>query len=433
MELQERVKKNLTECILPFWMSLRDDENGGFYGLVDPELSLHKDGEKGVILCSRILWTFSYAYITLGDSKYLDYAKHAYEFLRDACVDKERGGVYWSVSYDGKPLDTTKHSYNHSFAVYGLATYYEASGDREALDLALQLFEVIEEHFTDEVGYTEAFDIDFKPSTNEKLSENGVEAAKTMNTALHIMEAYTVLYKVLKYGPTGYISEAGTQTIPASAYSDEVELYGDEENDIYIGRVLEKLEAVLDTFAEKMDQGNNRLEVFFDKDFNSIIDLQSYGHDIEASWLIDRALEVLDDDLKSDNISKLCKLTDNLAEVIFSIAVADDGSVLNECERGVVNRKRIWWVQAEAIIGFVNYAMKHRDSASPEISDKYMAAANAVWEFCENYFLDKREGGEWFSELNDDLTPDLSKNIVDIWKCPYYTSRMCMEIINRLK
>lgn len=421
--LKEGVKKNLVECILPFWMSLKDDQYGGFYGLVDPELKVHKDGEKGVILCSRILWTFSSAYMTLGDEKYLEYAEHAYRFLRDKCIDKERGGVYWSVNYDGTPCDTTKHSYNHSFAVYALATYFEATGDAEALKLAIDMFEIIEEKFTDDVGYTEAFDVNFRPSSNEKLSENGVEAAKTMNTALHIMEAYTVLYKVLRFGPS--VSSESAMEVGSDGYPEE-----GLDTAEYMGRVQERLEAILECFADKIYQGNDRLEVFFDKDFKSIIDLQSYGHDIEASWLIDRTLEVLDDQYMGDSYIKLCKLTDKLAETILNIAVEKDGSVLNECERGVVNRKRIWWVQAEAIIGFVNYYQKH--NGDDHAANKYMEAAENVWSFCENHFLDKRPGGEWYNELSDDLTPDLSMDTVNLWKCPYHTARMCMEVIERL-
>ncbi len=421
--LKEGVKKNLVECILPFWMSLKDDQYGGFYGLVDPELKVHKDGEKGVILCSRILWTFSSAYMTLGDEKYLEYAEHAYRFLRDKCIDKERGGVYWSVNYDGTPCDTTKHSYNHSFAVYALATYFEATGDAEALKLAIDMFEMIEEKFTDDVGYTEAFDVNFRPSSNEKLSENGVEAAKTMNTALHIMEAYTVLYKVLRFGPS--VSSESAMEVGSDGYPEE-----GLDTAEYMGRVQERLEAILECFADKIYQGNDRLEVFFDKDFKSIIDLQSYGHDIEASWLIDRTLEVLDDQYMGDSYIKLCKLTDKLAETILNIAVEKDGSVLNECERGVVNRKRIWWVQAEAIIGFVNYYQKH--NGDDHEADKYMEAAENVWSFCENHFLDKRPGGEWYNELSDDLTPDLSMDTVNLWKGPYHTARMCMEVIERL-
>ena len=413
--LAESVKKNLTECILPFWMKLKDEENGGFYGLVDPEISVHKDAVKGVILTSRILWSFSEAYLTLGDMKYLEYAKHAYVFLRDKCVDKERGGVYWSVTYDGKPSDSQKHSYNHSFAIYALATYYEATGDEEALKLAIELFEVVEKHFNDGNGYTEALDVSFNPSSNEKLSENGVMAARTMNTALHIMEAYTVLFKVLKYGP------ADTEYMEC----------GLEGADEYSGMVQEKIEKVLDCFADKIYQGKDRLEVFFDKDFNPIIDLWSYGHDIEASWLIDRALEVLDEDYIGDSLPKLKRLTDLLAETIYKTAISEDGSMLNECERGVVNTKRIWWVQAEAIIGFVNYYQKHGGDANPEVSG-YLKAAEAVWDICDKYFIDRRDGGEWFNELFEDLTPDRSMNIVDEWKCPYHTSRMCMEILKRM-
>ena len=207
-----------------------------------------------------------------------------------------------------------KHTYNQAFAIYALSSYYDASGDKEALDIAFSIYDVIEAHCKDDKGYLEAFDRNFQPVSNEKLSENGVMAEKTMNTLLHVFEGYTELYRVTK---------------------DK--------------RVGENLRWMLDIFAKKVyNPDKKRQEVFFDKDWNTLIDLYSYGHDIETSWLIDRGLEILNYPAVTE---KLSPITDTLAEQIYKIAYKDH-SVINECERGVDNTTRVWWVQAESVLGF---------------------------------------------------------------------------------
>ena len=291
------------------------------------------------------------------------------------------------MNYDGSPKDTTKHTYNQAFSIYALSAYYEASGDSEALDLALQLFHTIEEKCTDEGGYLEAFTREFKPESNDKLSENGVLAERTMNTLLHALEAYTELYKVSKDS-----------------------------------KVKERLKWLLDVFADKVYNPElKRQEVFFDKDYNSLIDLYSYGHDIETSWLLDRATEVLGE---AEYTEKITKITDILAEQIYELAF-DGHSVLTECEKGVPYTVRVWWVQAESIVGFINAYQKSGDK-------KYYEAAEKVWEYIKEYFIDKRPGSEWFWDLNADGTPRVGRPIVEPWKCPYHNGRMCLEIMSRL-
>ena len=191
----EEVKKELTGHIIPFWNKLRDDENGGFYGFMSYNLKLDKQADKGVILHARILWFYSKAYITLGDKTLLDNARHAYEFIKNHCIDYEYGGVYWMMNYKGEPADTMKHTYNIAFAIYALSCYYNASGDKEALELAYKLFHDIENNTLDEYGYREAFDRQWNLVSNDALSENGLHADKTMNAILHLIEAYTELYK----------------------------------------------------------------------------------------------------------------------------------------------------------------------------------------------------------------------------------------------
>lgn len=383
--MAKEMKDHLEEGIIPFWEALKDNEKGGYYGYMDSNLVVDKEATKGCILNNRILWFFSNAYMALKKPELLECAEHAYQFLVEHCYDHEMGGVYWSLTAEGEVEDSTKHTYNQAFAIYALASYYDASGKREALDYAYKIYEVIEKHCKDDKGYLEAFTRDFKPESNEKLSENGVMAEKTMNTLLHVYEGYTELLRVT----------------------------GDEN-------VAENIRFMLDIFADKVYNPELvRQEVFFDKDWNTLIDLHSYGHDIETSWLIDRGVHVLDDEAYT---KKILPITQKLAQKIYERAYVDH-SLLNECERGVDDTTRVWWVQAETVIGFVNEYEKSGD-------EKYLTAAEDVWDYIKTYVIDKR-CGEWFWCVDKDHKAS-DKPIVEPWKCPYHNGRMCMEIMRRL-
>ena len=383
----EEVKEHLLHTIIPFWKNLRDNEHGGYYGWLGYDLALDKKAVKGCILNSRITWFFAHAYTLLKDESLLDEAKHGFAFMKDYCFDKENGGIYWSITYDGKPEDTTKHTYNQAFCIYALSSYYEASKDEEALAMAKELFHIIEEKCTDEVGYLEAFDREFHLIENDKLSENGVIADKTMNTLLHVFEAYTELYRVSK----------------------------DTE-------VKKRLEWILDTIADKIYNPKlHRQEVFFDKNYNSILDLHSYGHDIETAWLLNRGVDVLGEEAYQ---KKMGPIIDDLTAQVYKVAF-DGHSLANECEKGVVNTHRIWWVQAETVIGFLNGYQRN-----PE-KKEYLEAAKSEWQFIKDYVIDKREGSEWFWEVDENGKPYPDRPIVEPWKCPYHNGRMCIEVIRR--
>ena len=381
-EFLNEVKSELTSKIIPFWRGLRDDENGGYIGLVDFDLKRFPDAERGCILNSRILWFFSEAYMFLADDALLNEADHAYEMLIKM-TDSENGGVYWSVSPDGRVLDSTKHTYNQAFAIYALSAYFRASGKKEALSRAFGLFDLIESKCRDKDGYLEAFTVDFRPAGNDKLSENGVEAGRTMNTLLHVMEGYTGLYEASK--------------------------------DV---KVREKLYEIVDIFEHKIyNRGRRRQEVFFDKDYNTLIDLHSFGHDIETSWLMDHTLDVLGD---GELTKRIRPLLIEMAYNTYDLAFTDHGFA-NECERGKTDTTRIWWVQAEALLGFKN-AYKHtRD-------EKFREAYLSQWRYIRDVLTDKREGSEWFWSVSEDGTPS-HKPIVEPWKCPYHNGRMCLEIL----
>ena len=384
--IAQAARTMLTQRLLPFWQALRDEAHGGYYGYMDFDLRIDRQAEKGCILNSRILWFFSEAAMATGDENLIPYARHACRFLTDKCLDREQGGVYWSVTYNGKPLDATKHTYNQAFAIYALSAYYRLTGEREALALAKELFELIETRCTDAGGYLEAFTRDFRPASNEKLSENGVMAERTMNTLLHVFEGYSGLYQAEK-----------------------------------IPEVSAALERILDIYARKVYNPRlRRQEVFFDKDYRTLIDLTSYGHDIESSWLIDWGCSLLENPALMEKIAAIdSALADSVLRAAFN------GSLTNECERGTVDTHRIWWVQAEALLGFVNEFIKH-----PDRTDCRDAAAS-LWRYITEKLEDRRPGGEWFWRLDEAGEPDREKPIVEPWKCPYHNGRMCMELIRR--
>jgi len=394
--MKQEIYNHLTGNLIPYWEKISDDKFGGFFGLVTADGQINKEAEKGTILHARILWFFSNASILLG--KEIPAAKHAYEWIKNTAWDNDEGGVYWSTTYDGKPLDTTKHTYCQAFAVYGLSSYYLLTKDKEALELAIKLYHIIEDRCMGELSYREAFNKDFTPTSNEKLSENGVEAYYTMNTLLHTMEAYTELLRALR--------EAGENALAAEVETKLNNHLRIEYQYIYSPKLKRQM-------------------VFFDEKFNSIIDLYSYGHDIETSWLLDRTIDVLGD--KCENKEALLAMTKQFAEEVYTIAF-DGHSLANECDKGIVNTSRIWWVEAETVLGFMHAYQKTGD-------EKYKEAAEKVWQYIKHNFILAESFGdepaEWRNEL-DMYGNSKEMDLVSIWKCPYHNGRMCIELINNL-
>ena len=372
-------REHLERKILPFWEKLKDEEAGGFYGYMDESLQVDKKAVKGCILNSRILWTFSTAGRVLGDASLRPYADHAFAFLKKFC-DPLYGGVYWSVTWDGHPADTTKHTYCQAFAVYGLAAYYRLTGNPEALTMAMELFRLIESRCRDAGGYLEALKADFTPESNEKLSENGVMASRTMNTLMHVLEAEAELYRA---HPSEDVREAGR----------------------------EALDRFLNVFYHPLER---RLEVFCDAEYHSLLDMQSYGHDIEGSWLIWDAAETLLPEGEREPWRRMCT---DLLESATERAFTDHG-LHYEIVDGAVNGNRAWWPQAEAVLGFAFGWRMTGDRA-------WLGRIRQQWDYIRRVIVDPREGGEWFNELREDGT-SLHKPEVEEWKCPYHNGRMCL-------
>ena len=404
-------KNHLKKVILPYWNSMKDTENGGFYGFKTYELETLKENEKGCILHSRILWFYSNTYLTIGGEDNLKNATHTYEFIKKYCFDNVYGGIYWMLNADGSVKDPIKNAYNQAFCIYGLASYYRATKNQEALALAYRLFECLETYCKDDYGYKEAFTQDWKAPVESAICDQGVVAEKTMNTLLHVLEAYTELFLADAHPVVG---EALAKTLEIAAHK----VYNPE-------------------FV--------RLETFFDSKMGSLADIHSYGHDIEATWLLDRGAKVLEDVISKDSgkhayyspkALEIAKETLSYTPLVAKriLEVAFDGEALNNESRGEiaeakglgkehVDTDRIWWVQAEAVVGFVNAYEVTKD-------EKYLEAAKKIFSYIENVLTDKRPGSEWFWAVSKDGKPD-THGITEPWKCPYHNGRMCLELISR--
>ncbi|MDR0248582.1 MAG: AGE family epimerase/isomerase [Oscillospiraceae bacterium] len=376
--------RHLQGCILPFWMKMADGR-GGYYGEADFYGAPNKDAVKGCVLNSRILWTFSACARLTGDAAYKPYADRALAFLEGAFLDGEYGGLYWSARPDGSPSDTRKQTYAQAFGIYALAEYGRAFGHGGAIALARNLYDCLETHVRCEAhgGYIEAATRSWGKSEDMRLSSKEPNCPKSMNTHLHVLEAYTNLAAVT----------------------------GGED-------VRRSLAAALAVMTEKILTDGSRFSLFFDYDWTSLSREVSYGHDIEGSWLLCEAAHTLGDARLIGNTRETAAL---MAERVYREALAEGG---RGGARGGEGERREWWVQAEAAVGLYNAYELTGD-------DKYAAAAAAVWDYIMERFADG-ERGEWHSELDGDGLPDKSMPKAGFWKCPYHNSRACIELASRL-
>lgn len=414
-EMQDVVKNN----ILRFWMEkMLDREQGGFYGRIDGQGVLHKDAEKGAILNARILWSFSAAYRVLKTPEYLKMAKRAKEYIINHFIDKEYGGVYWSLDSKGNPLDTKKQFYAIGFAIYGMSEYARATGDREALECALQLFDCIEEHALDHQynGYIEACTREWGEIADMRLSELDANYPKSQNTHLHIIEPYTNLFRCLKELDT----TESVNYVPVIGAVLPVDVAVPQETK---NRVEAALRNIINIFTDRiLNPETHHLDLFFDMDWTrGAGHLESYGHDIECSWLIHEAALVLGD---SDVLKKVEPIVQMVAKASEK-GLRPDGSMIHEAnlDTGHVDDDLHWWVQAENVVGWFNLYQYFDD-------EQALDRAVRCWQYIKDNLIDY-ENGEWYWSRHPDGTLNTVDDKAGFWKCPYHNSRMCLEIIER--
>ncbi|MDI1255607.1 MAG: AGE family epimerase/isomerase [Flavobacterium sp.] len=379
------------ENILSYWLTKTFDfKNEGYIGQIDFSEKQNFKAVKGSVLNARILWTFSAAYQIFPNDRVLGGAKRAFDFIHKYCYSKN-SGVYWSVTSEGKPFDSKNQIYALAFTIYGATEYYLISKDERALDMAKDIFGLIQKHSYDKIngGYFEAFTADWKQIEDLRLSDKDANEKKTMNTHLHIVEAYTNLYKV----------------------------WPNEDLKLAIIKLLKVIET---HFINHM---SGHLKLFFDEEWNEKPDVISYGHDIEAAWLLLQCAEVTNE---KDLIERYQKYAILMADATFEGIDTNDGGLWYEylpSEKMLITEKH-WWPQSELLIGLFNAWELTNDK-------KYLDAVYKNWEFIGNHILDKKNG-EWIWGINSDNTP-IKKDKVGFWKCPYHNSRACIEILKRIK
>lgn len=418
-QLKREMQDVLTKNILPFWTDrMVDRDNGGFYGRIDGHGRLYPEAEKGAILNARILWAFSAAYRVLNDPSYLDMATRAKDYLIDHFLDPDYGGVYWSVDYKGEPLDTKKQFYAIGFAIYGLSEYARATGDREALDIALQLFDSIEQHAFDSAnnGYIEAMTRDWQPIADMRLSELDANYPKSQNTHLHIIEPYTNLLRCLK-------EQAARQSIDYLPVIGAVLPVDVSVSQDIVFEVEAAVRNLIDIFCDHiLNPSTHHLDLFFENDWTRGAGrLESYGHDIECSWLLHEAALVVGDPGYINKVEPVVLQVARASEK----GLRPDGSMIHEAnlDSGHVDDDLHWWVQAENVVGWMNI---YQYFGNQSALDK----AVRCWQYIKQNLIDW-ENGEWYWSRRADGTLNLDDDHAGFWKCPYHNSRMCLEIIER--
>ena len=414
-EMQDVVENN----ILRFWMDqMMDCEHGGFYGRMAGNGELHPEAEKGAILNARILWSFSAAFRVLKHPEYLEAATRAKDYIIEHFIDQEYGGVYWSVDYEGNPLDTKKQFYAIGFVIYGLTEYARATGDREALDYALELYECIEEHAFDSVhnGYIEACTREWGEIADMRLSELDANYPKSQNTHLHIIEPYTNLLRCLKEMQ----AQETCDYLPALGAVLPVGVSVPKE---LIDRVAGSVRNLIEIFTDKiLNAETNHLDLFFEMDWTrGAGHLESYGHDIECSWLMHEAALVLGD----------AKVLAKVEPIVQAVAKASekglnaDGSMIHEAnlDTGHVDDDLHWWVQAENVVGWYNIWQHFGD-------EEALNRAEKCWHYIKEQLIDWNHG-EWYWSRHANGVLNTVDDKAGFWKCPYHNSRMCLEIIER--
>ncbi|AXB58826.1 AGE family epimerase/isomerase [Flavobacterium fluviale] len=395
MSLQRKLlKSELTselDSILKYWSEHTvDEQNGGFAGQIDFNDQRIENAEKGSVLNSRILWTFSASYQTTKNENHKKLAERAFEFLIAYFYDTKFGGLFWSINEDKTPKDTKNQIYALAFAIYGLSEYYVISKNEKALEIAKNLYLKIQEHSYDPVnkGYFEAFTRDWQPIEDLRLSAKDANEKKTMNTHLHIIEGYVNLYKVWK----------------------------DEK---LLEDIIELLETI-DKYFINIETGHLRL--FFNENWIEKPDVVSYGHDIEAAWLLQQCAEISGNE----------KLIENYKKYAVQIAEAtkegldSDGGLWYEFdpEKNKLIAEKHWWPQAEALIGFYNaYQLTGKE--------EYLDIVYKNWKFIKKHILDQ-QNGEWVWGIFDDYSL-MQKDKAGFWKCPYHNGRACLELISRIQ
>jgi cellobiose epimerase len=377
--------------IANWWLTKSfDAHNGGFVGQIDTRAAPVPAANKGVVLHSRMLWFFSEVAQVSPAGHYHIAAGRAYHYLLMHFRDTQFGGVFWELDRDGQVVDSKKHTYASCFFIYALCAYHRLTGEAEPLDVAMSCFDAIESHARDPMlgGYVEAFSRDWQPIEDMRLGAGDINAPKTMNSHLHLIEAYSALHGAC----------------PSA-------------------RTAEALRHALEIFCTRIaDPDAGHLRQFFDMQWSDLSRSVSFGHDIEASWLLREAAGCLGDPLL---IEVALEISARLARACLRDGIGAHGQLCSQylCDVRRRDESSIWWVQAEALVGFLDAYCVSRDAA-------YLVACETVWRFIRDNHIDDA-AGEW--HWSPPALPGTQGNPykAGFWKGPYHNGRAMLECIRR--
>lgn len=390
--LSNAVSEHLFGHIMPFWCGPAvDHEQGGWMAWLSNDLKPDRTKPKGLIVNSRILWAFSAVHRARPEKIFREMADRALDFLMNKFWDEKHGGVFWQLNDAGGVTDNSKKIYGQAFFIYALSEYHLAFGAPSALARAMQVYELVEKHAHDPQhgGYLEVRRGDWSEAgADARLSDKDMNEKKSMNNHLHVLEAWTNLYRATK-DP----------------------------------RVEQRLRELLQLFLEKiLDARTQHFHHFFDEQWNIRSDTYTFGHDIEGTWLLCEAAEVLGDPAW---VKRTEHAAVQMAEVTLKEAVQSDGAICYEGKGGkIIDYGKECWPQAEALIGFLNAHQISRD-------DRYFNAARGAWNFADKHLVD-RVHGEWFWRIAPDGQVDPALPKISEWKGPYHASRACLETMRRI-
>lgn len=340
---------------------------------------------------TRQLWAFSAAAQHYHSKEYAAIADQCFAFLQEHFYDAENGGYYWETDSEGNVIDDKKQTYAQAFALYALTEYARLSQSAEASIYAKKQFDCIMNKCYDAQsgGFLEGFSRQWVFDKGNRLSEKDAFAEKSMNTNLHILEALTSFY-----------NEFGNK----QAYN--------------------ALKRVVLDFCQYIIGNDGHLVLFMDKNWKPQSTIHSYGHDIEASWLLWEAAEALGDSILAEHVRVIVL---RMADTCIKEAIDPQGAVLNETDyaTGHTDTGRFWWVQCEALEGLAN--------AYSITGDKhYIKQLGRVWAYIQQHMLD-REHGEWYRLVDASGKPDTTEDKGGMWKTPYHNGRALMRLVQRFK
>ena len=400
LRIAAEVESNLQHEILDkFFPITADEKSGGFFEDYSLDWKRRDGGNKSIVYQSRLTWTSAQAAIRFPEKAemYLAMTRRGAACLAEKMWDKQAGGFYWTIGPDGQPLEPTKQMYGHAFGIYALAASYQATKDPSSLDLAKKGFQWLELHAHDNLnlGYFENIGPDGKPPTTGTNSVGAAANQKSMNSSIHILEALTGLYQV---------------------WPDPL--------------LKTRVQEMLDICLNKIYSEPGYLTQFLTLDWKRTPSPDSFGHDVEAGFLMVEAAELLGNGNDPRIWTAARHLTDHAQQYgwdatrggLYDLGPMNADGVVT----GNLRTEKIWWVEAEHLNALL-LLHEHFGKETPQYWDAFLKQ----WDWITRFQIDHTHGG-WWPTVRADGTP-ASRVKADMWTECYHQARGMLVVSERLR